>query len=63
MSQTDQVIKHLESGKGLTPDEAKRLYKVGRLAARVKEARLRGFQIRTERVGRTRYACYRMEAR
>lgn len=65
MSQTDQVIKHLESGQGLTAISAMKLYGIFRLAARVNEARQRGFPIKTDCIvrGKKRYARYQMESR
>lgn len=63
MSQTDQVIKHLESGKGLTAISALQLYGIFRLAARINEARMRGVPVKTDCIvrGGKRYARYRLE--
>ena len=63
MSQTDQVIKHLESGQGLTAISAMKLYGILRLAARINEARQRGIPVKTDCIvrGKKRYARYRLE--
>lgn len=65
MTQTEQIIKHLESGKSITALSALHLYGVGRLAARIAEARMRGLAIRTDCIvrGKKRYARYRLEDR
>lgn len=65
MSQTEQVIQHLESGQSLTAVSALKLYGIGRLAARIAEARMRGLAIKTDCIvrGKKRYARYRLEDR
>lgn len=61
-TQNAKVLEHLQSGRALTSITAIQLWKLTRLAARVKELRRRGYDIRTEwqSVGRTRYAVYRL---
>jgi len=39
MTQTESVLKHLKSGKSLTARQARRLYGVDRLAARIYDVR------------------------
>ncbi len=46
-SQEAEILRHLKSGKSLTPIDALREYKVLRLAARVKALRDQGYPIRT----------------
>lgn len=47
-SQIAHLRKHLKSGRSITPLEALGLYGMFRLAARVKELRDRGWNIKTE---------------
>lgn len=48
--QNEQVIRHLKTGKSLTPIEALREYGIFRLAARVHDLKLDGWPIRKEMV-------------
>lgn len=50
MSQTDRVLKHLESGKKLTPMQALNRYGCFRLGARIWDLRQRGYPIQSEAV-------------
>jgi hypothetical protein len=59
-TQTDAILAHLQSGKSLTAMECLNLYGCLRLAARIKELRLQGYDIQTETItaGRKLYARY-----
>ena len=46
-SQSQKILKHLSSGKSLTTAQAKRLYGVNRMSARVLDLRQAGFPIYT----------------
>ena len=50
MTQTDQILAHLKSGKSITPLEALDLYGCFRLGARVFGLKKLGYDIRTETV-------------
>ena len=63
MSQTQEILKHLKTGKDLTPAEALHGFGCYRLAARIGELRAAGHNIHTE-MGTApngkRYARYRL---
>lgn len=66
-SQELEILKHLKSGKSLTPIDAMREYKVLRLAARIRDLRDEGYPIITvmetdKRTGK-RWARYSMGAK
>lgn len=48
--QNQQVLHHFKSGKTLTQDEARELYGIERLSARIAELRKKGHDIETETV-------------
>lgn len=48
MTQKDRLLKHLLSGRSITPLEALGLYGIFRLAARVHDLKAQGHKIRTE---------------
>ncbi len=52
MTQTEQIRKHLESGKSINPLQALRLYGSLRLGARIFQLRDAGLKIKTEMVTR-----------
>ena len=60
MSQTQQILLYLQSGRELTPLEALQMFKVMRLAARIEELREAGHPIQTRMVrqGRKGWAAY-----
>lgn len=65
LTQCDEVLRHLESGRSITPREASRLYGIERLGARIYELRCQGHQITSQMVkvrrrngGHTRVASY-----
>jgi len=62
MSQNQQILKHLKSGKTLTPLQALGLFDCMRLAARIEEIRDMGYAIHTIPVihGNKRYAQYKL---
>lgn len=64
MTQNQQILDHLRTGKDITPLKALGLYGVYRLAARINELRNQDVPIetviRTDGQGRT-YASYKME--
>ena len=68
MIQHVAILRHLKSGRSLTPLEALRLYGTLRLGARVYELRQAGYRIRSTLVpvktrdGIARVACYRLAA-
>lgn len=49
-TQNKMILDHLKSGKTITPTEALKLYGAFRLAARIRELRLSGVSIVTERI-------------
>ena len=61
MSQNKQILKHLKSGKTITPLQADRQYGIMRLASRIGELRV-SHEIITEMVkqGGKRFARYRL---
>ncbi len=64
MTQTADVLAHLQSGKSITPIEALNLYGIFRLAAVVYDLREMGHEILTEEVktpNGKRHALYRMK--
>lgn len=52
MKQTDAILEHLKSGKSLTGLEALNVYQCFRLAARIKDLRAEGYDIKTETIHR-----------
>lgn len=62
MSQTDKILKHLKTGKTLTPLAALEKYGCFRLAARIEELRKAGHKIETRRINRKgkSYAGYKL---
>lgn len=50
MTQADTVLKHLQSGRTLTPAQAGRLYDIYRLADRSRDLRKRGIPVKTTMV-------------
>ncbi len=64
MTQNQQILSHLQTGKDITPLQALGLYGVYRLAARINDLRKQDVPIetviRTDGQGRT-YASYKME--
>ena len=50
MTQTDQILAHLQSGKSITPIDALNLFGCFRLGARILELRKEGFDIETEMI-------------
>ncbi len=63
MSQETKILKHLKSGKSITPLQALRNYGCMRLGARILELRDKGFNIVTKRITRNKknYASYSLE--
>jgi len=47
MSQCNEILKHLEDGKSITPIDALSLFGVFRLAARIADLRKQGHEIET----------------
>jgi len=62
MSQNQQILKHLKSGKTLTPLQALGLFDSLRLGARIENLRKAGHKIKTTMVksGNKRYAMYKL---
>jgi len=50
MTQCDQVLQHLKSGKTLTSMQSFRLFSVTRLPDRVRDLRLKGHQVYAEMI-------------
>ena len=50
MSQHDLILKHLKSGKSITPIEALSLYGCFRLGARIFDIKNGGYEILSERI-------------
>lgn len=48
MTQAQQILRHLESGKTVTDLDALNLFRCRRLAARINDLRREGHEIRTE---------------
>lgn len=46
--QQEKILRHLKSGRTLTQRQAKHLYGVGHLFARIAELRAEGYEIETE---------------
>ena len=63
MTQTDRILKFLQSGKRLTPLGALRNFGALRLGGRIFELREQGYNIITKRITRKgkSYAQYRLE--
>ena len=62
MSQYDQILNHLKSGKSITPLEALHLYGCFRLSARINDLRKSGYLIETINIHKDRkhYASYHL---
>lgn len=67
VTQCDRILRHMKDHGSITPDEAKALYGVARLASRINDLRAQGVAITTETVigknkfeQRTHYARYRL---
>lgn len=62
MSQCEQILAHLQSGKSITPLEALAQYNCFRLGARIHHLRTKGYKIKTDEVkkGDKRFASYRL---
>jgi Helix-turn-helix domain len=50
MTQCDMVLKHLQSGRTLTPLQAARLYDICRVADRARDLRNKGYAVKTQMV-------------
>ena len=60
MSQENEILEYLMTGKTLTPIEALQRFRTFRLAARIANLRKEGFHIETELYGdKKKYARYR----
>ncbi len=61
-TQKEAILRHLQSGKIITPLESLNLYGCNRLAARIWELRDEGYRIRSENVkqGKKTFASYRL---
>jgi len=61
-TQKEAILRHLQSGKTITPLEALNLYGCFRLGARIWELRDEGYRIRSENVkqGKKTFASYRL---
>jgi Helix-turn-helix domain len=59
-AQCKQILSHLQGGHSITPVEALNKYKCFRLAARINDLRVRGYEIITRLVKRNgkKYASY-----
>ncbi len=62
MSQRDEILSYLQQGQSLTPLEALSMFGCFRLAARIRELRADGYNIRTDdiKVGNKSVAQYRL---
>ena len=47
LSQTKSILNHLESGKGITTKEARKICQCERLAARISDLRAKGYDVIT----------------
>jgi len=66
MSQTQKILKYLESGATITPIEAYEKFKCMRLAARIGDINEMGYTILSEMIykkDKTKYARYRLIAK
>jgi hypothetical protein len=63
MSRQADVEQHLISGKTLTQDEARKLFKSWRLAPIIDRMRGKGYDVVTSLVGDTQHAMYWMSAK
>jgi len=61
-SQNTAILRHLKSGKGISPMLALKLFGCFRLGARIYDLKKRGFDIKSEMVSHAgkRFALYRM---
>ena len=59
-NQTNRILRHLKSGRGITPLSALTRFGCMRLAARIEEMRQEGIQVRSRTLRRNgkRFACY-----
>lgn len=62
-TQTEDILKHLQSGRSLSPLEALERYGCFRLGARIYDLKKLGHDIKTELVEKNgkRFAAYRLE--
>ena len=61
-TQKEAILRHLQSGKTITPLEALELYRCYRLSARIRELRDEGYKIKSENVkqGKKTFASYEL---
>lgn len=59
--QTIQILNYLLSGNSITPIEALNLFGCFRLASRIKDLRYNGWNIKTEKIGKSGFAKYSIE--
>ena len=61
-TQKEAILRHLQSGKTITPLEALNLYRCYRLSARIRELRDEGYEIKSENVkqGKKTFASYKL---
>ena len=61
-TQKEAILRHLQSGKTITPLEALELYRCYRLSARIRELRDEGYVIRSENVkqGKKTFSSYEL---
>ena len=61
-TQKESILRHLQSGKIITPLEALNLYGCYRLSARIRELRDEGYEIKSENVkqGKKTFASYEL---
>ena len=61
-TQKEAILRHLQSGRTITPLEALDLYRCYRLSARIRELRDEGYVIRSENVkqGKKTFSSYKL---
>ena len=61
-TQKEAILRHLQSGRTITPLEALELYRCYRLSARIRELRDEGYKIKSENVkqGKKTFASYEL---
>ena len=61
-TQKESILRHLQSGRTITPLEALNLYGCYRLSARIRELRDEGYEIKSENVkqGKKTFASYEL---
>ena len=64
LSQSQQILRHLQEGKSITPIDALNLFGCFRLSARIADLRHDGWQIKTDTITREgkQFASYSLEA-